>query len=124
MKKIATFIFCNISVLIQNIDPSAPNVFIKKQWHQLQQEILDQLSDSKKFTEIQILAIGELPTLEFLDCIVEAGENPDKYNRARAIFEYETELLSAIKNNESITAIWATGLDALKAGAVAENYNY
>ncbi len=118
MKK-ARFIFKGITAPIMNIDPSAPNVPIDKQWHELQQEIFDQLEDSKFFTSEELKEISELDTKDFLVAIREQDENNTGYNRARAIWEYTAELKSA-KNKTK----WAQGLDALKAGAPAEEYNY
>lgn len=123
MKKSVNFIFGTKSIKIFNIDPSNPNQSIDKDWDQLQQEIFDQIDDSKQFSSDELDIIADLSTKDFLKCLRDDDENTTCYNRARAIYEYKAELESAIKNNEK-TEHWSLGLDKLRQGAVAEEFNY
>lgn len=122
MKKTARFLYAGIRIPVSNVDPSNGEL-INKDWDELQQEILDQLEDSRKFTKDQINEISELSTKDFLKCLRDDDEDDKCYNRARAIWEYKTELMSAVKNKTK-TMNWAYGLDAMRAGASAEFFNY
>ena len=119
----ANFHFNGKVVEVTNTSASNKDNILNKDWDEIQQEIFDQLDDSKQFTKVEIEEISNLNTKEFLKNLIDKDETPEKYNRARAIWEYKYELNSAIKNKRP-TVIWAAGLDALRLGADAEQYNY
>lgn len=68
-EKIATFTYNGKSTDIKNIDPSSPKEFIDKPWKNIQQEILDQLDDSKTFSVDELYTIAEMSSEEFLSLI-------------------------------------------------------
>lgn len=121
--KTARFVYKDKLVMIGKFDPSEPEKELKGDWDELQQEVLDQLEDSNVFTKEELNEISTDSPTDFLKCISEKDEAIGNYNRARAIYEYKSELLDAIKNRRP-TVQWAGGLDALRLGAVAEEYNY
>jgi hypothetical protein len=130
MKK-AKFIYENKEVEIGKFDPSSPSLILKKDWDEIQHEVFRQITNSGVFGPEELDQISQLSDnttdtytdKDFLKYIFEEDEKPGKYNRARAIYEYKVELESAIKGKRP-TVVWAAGLDALRLGAVAEDYNY
>jgi len=122
MIKTINFIFAMITVQVKNTD-QVPNAPFFKDWDEQQQEIFDQLDDSGKFTKDQLKEISEMDTKDFLKCLRDEDEDENCYNRARAIWEYKTELLLAIKQG-CLTVEWAEGLDAMRNGESAERFNY
>lgn len=68
-ERTATFTYNGKSTNIKNIDPSTPNEFINQPWKNIQQEILDQLDDSKTFSVDELYTIAEMSSDEFLSLI-------------------------------------------------------
>lgn len=123
MIKTINFQFGGTNIKLKNIDPSQPLVPINKDWDELQQELYDQIDDSKSFSAEELETIANLSTKDFLKCLRDDDENATCYNRARAVYEYKSELKYAIKNHLQ-TDHWSKGLDRLRNGAIAADWNY
>lgn len=114
--KSATFSYNSKQVKIEKSNP-------KKDWDEVQKEIFSQICDSNVFNQEEVDQFCHMSLKDLLNCVSEDDEKIGGYNRARAIMEYKIELISAIKGGRP-TRVWASGLDDLRNGVNAEDYNY
>lgn len=69
MKKEATFTYNGKKVVVTNTDPSSPGVTIDKPWSNIEQELFDQLDDSKVFTKEELVTLSDMRTPDFIACL-------------------------------------------------------